>query len=164
MKHGDAPKFVVEARAIGKAARILKFAAREDLDKAIDKAARADMERRWLVSDMLVWYPVTEEPQRNFNDAAAAYARKDYKVAAADIRKAAGYVRLEAGRATGEVQRELDSSAAQLGTLAAYIEKGTAKGEQSTATEFAKADDALAMEHRSKAAESWARKDYGKTG
>jgi hypothetical protein len=141
-----------------------KIKTREDLDRAIDSAARADMEHRWLVTDMLVWYPVSDEPQHNFTNAAAAYARKDYKIASADIRKAAGYMRLEAGGATGEAKRELDSSVEQLGVLATSIEKGTAKAEQSMAMEFAKADDALALEHRSKAAESWARKDYGKTG
>jgi hypothetical protein len=135
-----------------------------DLDKAIDKVARADMERRWLVTDVATWYPVSEEPQRHWTDAAAAYAKKDYKAAATDIRKATSYLRLEASRATGEAKQELDSSVARLDTLAASVEKGAAKDEQAMAKAFARADHALALQHRSKASESWARKEYDKAG
>ena len=135
-----------------------------DLDKAIDQAARADMDRRWLVADVTTWYPVTEEPQRHFTNAVANYARKDYKAAATDIRKATGYLRLEADRAAGEPKKELDRSVVQLDTLAASVEKGAVKDEHSMAQVFANANHALALEHRSKAAESWIRKDYDKAG
>jgi hypothetical protein len=141
-----------------------KITTKAELDKAIDKVARADMERRWLVSDMTTWYPVSEEPQRHFTDAAADYAKKDYKAAAADIRKATSYLRLEAGRATGDAKQELDSSVAELDKLAASVDKGAMKDEQSMARSFAKANHALALEHRSKAASSWARKEYDKAG
>ena len=135
-----------------------------DLDKAIDQAARADVDRRWLVADVTTWYPVTEEPQRHFTNAVANYAKKDYKAAATDIRKATSYLRLEAGRATGESKLELDRSVAQLDTLAASVEKGAVKDEHAMAHTFANADHALAVEHRAKATESWARKDYDKAG
>jgi hypothetical protein len=109
-------------------------------------------------------YPVSEEPQRHFTDAVAAYAKKDYKSAAADIRQATEYLRLEAGRATGEAKRELDRSIAELDRLAASVQKGAVKDEHSMAKDFAEADRALALEHRSKAAEAWARKEYRKAG
>ena len=141
-----------------------KIKTKADLDQAIDKAARADMERRWLISDVTTWYPVSEEPQSHFTDAAAAYASKDYKAAATDIRKATGYLRLEAGRATGDAKQELDGSVAQLDTLAASVENGAVKDEQTMAKAFAKADHALALEHRSKAAVSWTRKEYDQAG
>ncbi len=162
IKHMNATALKISAAAA--AIDSGKIKSNADLDKAIDKAARADMERRWLISDVTTWYPVSEEPQRHFTDAAAAYARKDYKAAATDIRKATGYLRLEAGRATGEARQELDGSVAQLDTLAASVEKGAVKDEQSMAKAFAKADHALALEHRSKAAESWTRKEYDKAG
>jgi hypothetical protein len=141
-----------------------KIKTEADLDKAIDKAARADIERRWLVTDVTTWYPVSEEPQRHFTDAAAAYAKKDYRAAATDIRKATSYLRLEAGRATGAARQELERSVAQLDMLAASVEKGAVKDEQSMAKAFARADHALALGHRSKAVESWARKEYDKAG
>ena len=141
-----------------------KIKTKVDLDKVIDKAARADMERRWFLTDVTTWYPVSEEPQRHFTDAVADYARKDYKTAATDIRKATSYLRLEAGRATGDAKQELDSSVTHLNALAAAVEKGTVKDAQSMTKAFAKANHALALEHRAKAAESWARKEYDETG
>jgi len=141
-----------------------KIKTEADLDKAIDKAARADMERRWLVTDVTTWYPVSEEPQRHFKDAVAAYAKKDYNATATDIRKATSYLRLEADRATGAAKQELKGSVAKLDMLAASVERGAVKDEQSMTKVFARADHALALEHRSKAAESWARKEYDKAG
>lgn len=143
-----------------------KIKTQADLDKVIDKAARADMDRRWLVTDVTTWYPVTEEPQRHFDSAAEAYANKDNLTAATEIRKATGYVRLEAGRVTGDAKQALDSSVAELDQLATAVEKGAANDEKRMDKVFADADadHALALAHRSKAAESWAHKEYDKVG
>jgi len=141
-----------------------KIKTRADLDKAIDKAARADMDRRWLMADVTTWYPVSEEPQRHFGSAATAFARKDYKTAATEIRKATGYMRLESGRVTGDARQTLDSSVAELDKLATAVEKGSVKDEKIMDKTFANADHALALAHRTNAAESWARKEYDETG
>lgn len=141
-----------------------KIKTKADLDKAIDKAARADMERRWLVTDVAVWYPVTEEPQRHFSSAVEAYAKKDYKAAAAEIRKATGYLRLEAARVTGDAKQALDGSVAEIDKLAASVEKGAVKDEKVMDKAFANANHALALAHRTKAVESWARKEYNEAG
>ncbi len=141
-----------------------KIKTQADMDKAIDKAARADMEQRWLVTDVITWYPVSEEPQRHFGSALEAYVKKDYQAAATEIRKATSYVRLEAGRATSEAKQALESSVAELDTLAASVEKGAVKEEKALATAFTHANHALALAHHVKAAESWARKEYDKAG
>lgn len=135
-----------------------------DSDRAIDKAARVDMDRRWLVRDVTAWFPVNEEPQRLFMNAVASYAKKEYETAASDIRRGSGYLSLESNRATGGAKKELDRSIGELDMLATPVEKGTVRSEQSMANVFAKADHALALEHRSKALETWARKEYEKTG
>jgi hypothetical protein len=135
-----------------------------DLDRAIDKAVRANLERRWLVSDVSTWYPVSEAPQGHFTDAATEYARKDYPAAAAAIRKATSYLRLETGRATGDAATELQSATAELDKLAHSLGKG-AKGEMQTmAGKFAKADHALALDHLARAAKCWANRDYDLAG
>jgi len=141
-----------------------KITTMADLDKVINLATRADMDRRWQIIDVTAWYPVTEEPQRHFTDAIADYAKKDYKAAATDIRKASSYLRLESGRAAGDAKQELDSSVTRLDTLAALVEKGALKDEQSMAKTFAEAEHALALAHREKAMESWAHKEYHKAG
>lgn len=155
------------AQKVGSAAAAVdsgKIKTKADLDKVIDKAARADIERRWLITDVATWYPVSEEPQHHFTDAIAAYARKDYEAVAGDIRKATSYLRLEAGRASGQARQALDSSVSRLDALAASAEKGALKDEQSMTRDFAKAEHALALAHRYKAAESWAHKAYDKAG
>lgn len=135
-----------------------------DWDKAIDKATRADMGRRWLVTDVTIWYPVSEEPERHFGDAIKAFARKDYQTTATEIRKATSYVRLEAGRATSDAKQALESSVAELDTLAASVAKGMVKDEKTLATAFSHVNYTLALAHRTKAAEAWARQEYDKVG
>ncbi len=134
------------------------------LDKTLNKAARADLDRRWLVTDVTVWYPVAEEPQRHFLAAADAYAKKDYKVAATEVRKAEAYVRLESARAAGDVKNGLDAAGSDLERLAQSLDKRAIKSEKDMDKVFAKADHALALAHRAKAAESWAKKAYDDAG
>ena len=144
-----------------KAGKVTSTAA---LDKTIGKAQRADLERRWLVADVTTWYPVTEEPQRHFDAASADYAKKDDKAAATEVRKAESYVRLEAARATGDEKKELDTANAALQNIAAKLDKGEVRSEKDMDKVFAGAGHALAMAHRGRAAESWARKAYDQTG
>lgn len=134
------------------------------LDKQLGKASRADLERRWLVSDVTTWYPVAEEPQRHFSAAAEAYAKKDYQAAATEVRKAAAYVRLESARAVGDVKQSLDAANGRLEQTAQALDKGALKGEKEMDKVFANANHALALAHRAKAAESWARKAYDQVG
>jgi hypothetical protein len=135
-----------------------------ELDKTLGKAARADMERRWLVTDVTGWYPVADEPQRHFGAAVEAFAKKDYKAAAADVRKAAAYVRLESARAVGEAKKGLDAANTELEKTAQALDKGTVKTESDMNKAFANANHALALAHRAKAAESWAHKAYDQAG
>ena len=141
-----------------------KIKTKADLDKTIGTAERADIERRWLVTDAATWYPVTEEPQRHFGSAVGAYAKKDYKAAATEIRKATGYMRLESARVTGAAKQALDRSVADLDKLASAVEKGGVKDEKVMDKAFANANQALAQAHRTQAADSWARKEYNQAG
>lgn len=134
----------------------------EDLEKVLAKAAR--VQPRWLVTDVNIGYRVSENPQRHFGSARDAYAKKDYQAAATEIRKATSYVRLEAGRATSEAKPALESSVAELDTLAASLEKETVKDGKTLVTAFIHSHYALALAHRAKAAESWAQKEYAKVG
>jgi hypothetical protein len=134
------------------------------LDKTLDKAARADMERRWLVTDVTGWYPVADEPQRHFGAAIEAFAKKDYKAAATEVRKAAAYVRLESARAVGQAKTGLDAAGSELEKTAKALDKGAVKAEKDMDTAFANANHALALAHRAKAAESWAHKAYDQAG
>ncbi|MEP7208175.1 MAG: hypothetical protein ABI920_14655 [Casimicrobiaceae bacterium] len=162
VKRMDASAQKVSLAAAGIESGTIKT--RADLDKVIDKATRAGMDRRWVITDVATWYPVTEEPQRYFTAAAAAFARRDYQVSAAAVRRAASFVRLEAARATGSARRELDAAIGELDGLAHGLDKGTVREVHAMTGVFMKAEHAIALEHRSKAAESWSRKEYDKAG
>ena len=134
------------------------------LDKTLDKAARADLERRWLVTDVTGWYPVSEEPQRHFAAAVEAYAKKDYKASAVEVRKAASFLRLESARAVGDAKKGLDAAGVDLDNTARALDRAAVKSESALTTVFARAEHALAVAHRAKAAESWAHKAYDSAG
>ena len=106
----------------------------------------------------------SEQPQQHFTSAIEAYAKKDYKAAAAEIREASGYLRAEAKHAAPEARGELDRSVAELGRLAGSVEKGAVKSGKTLQADFARANHALALEHRAQAAEAWSRKQYEETG
>jgi len=109
------------------------------LDKTLDKAARADLERRWLVTDVTGWYPFVDEPQRHFSAAVEAFAKKDFKAAATEVRKSAAYVRLESARAVGEAKKGLDAAGADLEKTARALDKGAVKAEKDMDKSFADA-------------------------
>ncbi|BFO57417.1 hypothetical protein [Acidovorax sacchari] len=141
-----------------------KIASTADLDRTFDKAQRADLDRRWVLTDVQTWYPLTREPQRNFVAALDDYAHQDYRAAAVKVRQAAAYVRLEAGRADGDARRALERTGAELDRTAAALDRGGVETEQDLHTTFARADRTLALAHREEAAESWARKAYDRAG
>jgi hypothetical protein len=132
----------------------------KDLDPVFLKAYDADAAQRWLVSDTVEWFPIVDAPQRHFLAARASLKRKDAKGAAAHIRKAAAFIKLEAGRTTAEGKAALDDSSKELTELASSIEKGTVTDASKLADSFAKAQDAMAKSHYLKAAEGWAKRDY----
>ncbi len=134
------------------------------LDTQIGQAARADLDRRWLVSDVTTWYPVVEEPHRHLVAAMEAYGKKDYKAAAAEVHKAAAYVRLEAARAAGDTRVALLSLSADLDKVGRDIGKGTVKDAKWLENKFSRVEHALALSHRAKAAEAWGRKAYDEAG
>ena len=141
-----------------------KVATTAQLDKTLDKAARADLDRRWLVTDATTWYPVADEPQRHFTAAAEAYAKKDYKTAAIEVRKAESFVRLESARSVGDVKKGLDAADAELEQTARALDKGALKTDKGMDKAFADTEHALALSHRAKAAQSWADKAYDQAG
>jgi hypothetical protein len=86
---------------------------------------------------------------------AAAAVERDKIKTATDLHGTVD--RVARGHATRGAKQELDR-------LAVSVETGAVKDEQSMANDFAKANRALALEHRSKAAEAWTRREYHKAG
>jgi hypothetical protein len=130
----------------------------KQFDTAIAMTIHADRDREVLVLDESTWYPYIDEPDRHFQNAHGAFIAKDYEKAAQEIRKGAACLKLEAGRASGDVKHSLNSSAQELEALAADTEKGTVKDVKDVDIRLGRADQALAQSHQIKAKESWAKK------
>ncbi len=134
----------------------------KQVDAVINNAYKADAERDWLVIDEWAAYP--DEPDQHFHRAYDNFAKKDYHAAAAEIRKGAAFIGLEAGRATADGKAALQSSAQELSQLADSVEKGAVKNANELNPHFARANQALAQAHYRNASESWARKAADATG
>ncbi len=134
------------------------------LDRTLTRAQRADLDRRWVLTDVESWYPVTQEPQRHFTAALAEFAKKDYQSAALDVRQASALLRLEATRAHGDARKALLGAEAQLDKTATALSRGKVKTERDLTTVFARADHALALAYHAKATESLAHKAYHDAG
>lgn len=134
------------------------------LDKILGPAQRADLERRWRLTDLATWYPLTDEPHRHFGAALEAYLKHDDRAAAAQVRQAAAHLRLEAARAGGDTRRLLERSDARLGALAAALGSATRPTEQTLVAAFEQAEHALALSRRAQAADAWARHEDREAG
>ena len=154
-------KQLAAAAAQVKSGRIVSIAA---LDRALDATARADLERRWLVTDAATWFPVVGAPQQHFTAAAGAYAAKDSVTAAEEVRKADAFIRLEAARAAGDVKEELDSAGTDLNLLARDLDNSSVKSGTVLSQRFSRALYALAHSHQAKAREDWAHQAYTDAG
>jgi hypothetical protein len=84
---------------------------------------------------------------------------QDRKTTVTEIQKAAGYLRLEAGRATDYAKRALDGAVTELRKLALSIALAMANGRKALEDPFAIANLALALAHGARSSEWWARGD-----
>lgn len=155
-----AAKLSVVARALENGRDSRKI----ELTALIDGTTCADIERRWLVTDEDIWYPVCGEPQRHLGGAMQAYERQDRKTTVTEIQKAAGYLRLEAGRATDYAKRALVGAVAGLGKLTLSVALARIGEGKSIPHHFAAANLALALAHRVKSSEWWTRGDRRLSG
>jgi hypothetical protein len=132
-------------------------------DAVLAAAHRADLQGDRQV-DESYWYPYIEEPDRHFQNAHQAFLAKDYEKAAQEIRKGEAYVKLEAGRASGDVNHSLNSSAQELEKLAVDMQRRAANNLSDMDNSFRRADRALAQSHQIKAKESWSKKETVRAG
>ncbi len=85
-----------------------------------------------------------DELKEHFHKARESFLAKDARAAAAEIRKGAMLLKLEAGHAKEEAKEALTASSHELEKLAQRLEKGTVTSSQDLRRAFARADRALA--------------------
>jgi serine protease Do len=106
---------------------------------------------------------ISGELDQYFQKAREAYT-KDANETAAQIRKAAVLLELEANQAKGEARELLLGSSKELEGLAAQVQRGTLKTAQDLDNAFSRAHTALANYYQERASESWAKKAYSDAG
>ena len=99
-----------------------------------------------------------------FKKARENFLRKDFKDAAADIRKGQSFVKQEADRATGEAKQTLTASAQELNKLAEELQKRTIHSVKELDEVFARTHHALAKYYQQKASESWTKREISEAG
>ena len=107
---------------------------------------------------------VQGELDQLFKKARESFLKKDFKDAAADIRKGESFVKQEADRAAGEAKQALTASAQELDKLAEEVQKRAIRTVQELDSIFARTHHALAKYYQQKASESWIKKASTEAG
>jgi hypothetical protein len=105
-----------------------------------------------------------DEPNHHFGLARKAFLAKDYATASAELLKSAGFVKLEATRASGEDRRMLEDAVIRLAELADAIKGGTIDSIEKLDSAYAHAELALAFHHEVKAQEFWKAENHKSAG
>jgi len=105
-----------------------------------------------------------DEPNHHFGLARKAFAAKDFATSSAELYKCAGFVKLEAMRASGEDRRMLEDAVIRLAELADAIKTGRMSAVDKLDSAYANAELALAFHHEMKAQEFWKAEDRKSAG
>jgi len=112
--------------------------------------------------DVIVTF--ANEPKKSFRTAVGDFLNRQMRAAAAEIRKGAAYLKLEAARASGDAKKVLIDSVQELEKLANDVQKAAVADLKELQNAFARAEYALARHHYLKAVELRAKGDGQKTG
>jgi hypothetical protein len=107
---------------------------------------------------------LSDEHEHYFKKAHQAFLKKNTKTAAADIRKAVAFLKLDAAVAAGEGKKAISDSVNELEKLADDTEKGKVASAKVLEQAFSRADYALAKAYHVKASESWTKKATKEVG
>lgn len=102
--------------------------------------------------------------QEQSHKARESFLKKDFNVAASEIRQAAAFLESEEAKAAKEAKPDLRESVQELRTLADRVEKKAVTSEKELDDSFARAEHALARYYHAKASESWAKKEASQAG
>ena len=117
-----------------------------------------------IVIDEDVWVVLLAEPGNHLEKAHENFLKKDFRAAAAEMKKAAAYCRIEAKRATDETRKGLVASGKELEKLADEVKSGSVDAVKVVNATFARAYHALGKHHYLKATESWTKKEAKHVG
>jgi len=111
-----------------------------------------------------VWVAFEDQPTQFFHRAREDFFKNDVKAAAAEVRMAVAFLRIESGRATPEGKKALTASVDELRKLADDLEKRAVSSASTLDYAFAQANYALAKHHQLMAEKAWAMQRPADTG
>ena len=117
-----------------------------------------------VIVDEEILIGFVDEPNHHFGLARESYLKKDYAKASTEMLKGAGFVKLEATRATGDAQRMLSDAVIRLAELAQDVKGGSVASVDKLDAAFAHAEQALAYHHEVKAQEYWKAENHKSAG
>ncbi|WP_254508997.1 hypothetical protein [Anatilimnocola floriformis] len=132
--------------------------------KLAEKKVEPESSPGWVVIEEDVWIRFIDEPSLRMRQAHERFTKKEYEAAAHDMRKAAGYLQVEAQNAATGTKAALMASAHELETLATETQTGKVKSVKNMEAAFARAEHALAADHLAKAKVALNNKNHAKTG
>jgi hypothetical protein len=118
---------------------------------------------QFLIHEVL-WDDLADEPGQHMDRARVAFIELDARQAAAELRKAATYLKITAGNAAAATKRALLRSADELDELAHRVEAGTVRTVGELDRAFARASHALSHHHCVIAERSWAARQTTRAG
>lgn len=116
----------------------------------------------WIEEDD--WAALSEEPGRHLDHARQAFVEVDAAKAAAELRKAAAYLRTAAQDAADRTRHALTASGKELDQLARRMEQGAVKSVADVDAAAGRAYHALAEYQNAKARQAWADEQRHRAG
>jgi hypothetical protein len=110
------------------------------------------------------WYLLADEPGRHIGRARLAFQNSDLVMAAAEIRKAAVHLKIEANNASERTKRGLIHAEHDLEQTARRIEAGTIKSAEDLDLATARAMHTLSQYQYDRATEAWQKKEVRRAG
>lgn len=110
------------------------------------------------------WGHLSDEPGRHLESARESFVAVDARRAAAELRKAAAYMRISAKDAADRTKKSLTASGKELDALALRVEQGAVKSVNDFDAATARAYHSLAQYQNAKARQAWADKQMHRAG
>lgn len=130
---------------------------RGSTDPILARVCEIDTTNRWPSAPIQVWLPLAGKPEEHFQECQADISRGEWGAAAAEIRKAFGFMRLDAGRSTFEGRMLINESIHALGEAVKRFENSHEVDSGALDSVFGKSEEALARAHQLNAVEAWAK-------
>jgi hypothetical protein len=138
--------------------------AEDKQDKPAKNVVESELPPGSVVVDEDVWVRLIDEPSVHMDRAHDGFVKKNFKLAADEMRKTASYLHIAARNATTTTKAGLSASAQELERLAKNVENGTEQSVKKLESAFGRAERALAEHHQINAKSALDRKRNGAAG